>query len=307
MRLKSVLIASAGALLTVLGAGYSYVFVAGAPQIDGPRVEADQETGLSLQPETFTSQAMKESRRYAVVLPPHYAQNTQCHYPVIFLLHGGHDDERAFYDKYALTDVLDSLYKQKKLTPSIIVMPDGNDHRGSSPLWDPQYFDGPNGSVSTLIGDELVQQIKAHYRAANSPKFWAIGGVSSGGWGAVNIGLHHLNNFKTLFSHSGYFIDDSGPQNSPKEFIKTLSPQALKGLAIYLDAGQNREDSFFLHSSQDFHDTLNQMDIENDFQAFPGGHGMSGPDVGWNYFHKHLSDSLAYVGQRFKQAEQSIK
>ena len=306
MRLKSVLVVSAGALAIVLGTGYSYVFIAGAPQLDRPLVEADQQTGLSLQPETFVSQAMGGARRYAVILPPNYEQSTQCHYPVIFLLHGGHDDERSFYDKYALTDVLSSLYQQNKLPPSIIVMPDGNDNRGSSPLWDPQYFDGPNGSVGTLIGDELVQQIKAHYRTANSPKLWAIGGVSSGGWGAVNIGLHHLNNFKTLFSHSGYFIDHSGPRNSPEKFIKTLSPQDLKGLAIYLDAGQNGEDTFYLQSSQDFHNLLNQLDVENDFQAFPGGHGMSGPDVGWNYFHKHLSDSLGYVGQQFEQAEKSV-
>ena len=77
---------------------------------------------------------MGESRRYGVILPPSYGQSTQRGYPVIFLLHGGHDDERSFYDKYAIADVLSSLYQQKKLPPSIIVMPDGNDNRGSSPL-----------------------------------------------------------------------------------------------------------------------------------------------------------------------------
>ncbi|WP_236738853.1 hypothetical protein [Chroogloeocystis siderophila] len=49
--------------------------------------------------------------------------------------------------------------------------------------------------------------------------------------------------------------------------------------------------------------TLNRLGIANVFYTFPGGHGLSGADIGWNYFHKHLYDSLAYVGMQFMQAE----
>jgi len=292
------LVACTGVVALLSGAGYWYVFIAGAPQLDPPEVEAN--TGLSFQLESFNSKAMGEVRQYGLILPPGYAQHPKQRYPVIFLLHGGHDNARAYFDKYGITTVLHQLYQSKKLPPAIIITPDGNDNRGSSPLWDPQYYNGSNGNIGTLIGSELVQLVKLHYRTLNVPQFWAIGGISSGGWGAFNIGLRHLNNFSILFSHSGYFTDSSGPANSPEDFIQQLSSQQRQRLRIYLDAGKS--DTDLLASTQQFHQTLNSLGITNVFYAFPGGHGLSGADFGWNYFHKHLIDSLSYVGKQFQQA-----
>lgn len=293
-----------GALASLLGVGYWYVFVAGAPQFDPPAVQSSQqmqEEGLSFQLESFNSQAMGTTRNYGVILPPGYKQNSERRYPVIFLLHGGHDDARAYIDKYGIATILGDLYKNKKLPPSIIISPDGSDNRGSSPLWDPEYFDGSNGKVGTLIGSELVQHVKSRYRTLEQPQYWAIGGVSSGGWGALNIGLKNLDNFRTFFSHSGYFTDNSGAENSPNSFVKSLPANELKDVRIYLDAGKN--DTDLLASTQEFHQTLNSLKVSNVFYAFPGGHGLSGPDVGWNYFHKHLYGSLSYVGAQFQRAE----
>jgi enterochelin esterase-like enzyme len=161
----------------------------------------------------------------------------------------------------------------------------------------------PNGNVGTLIGSELVQVVKSRYRTLESPQFWAMGGLSSGAWGAVNIGLKHLDNFNILFSQMGYFTDQSGPDNSPQEIVKNLSPEQRKHLRVYADAGKDDLVSQeFLQSSQKFHETLNELGIENEFNIFPGGHGMSGPDYGWNYNHKHAKDSLAFVGKHFKKA-----
>ncbi|BAZ12202.1 putative esterase [Calothrix sp. NIES-4071] len=284
-------------LLAVLtGAGYWYVFVLGAPQFDPPKEITDTELKFKL--ETFESKAMQSTRKYGVIFPPGYDKNLKDRYPVIFLLHGGHDNERAFVDKYATISTLAQLYKAKKLPYSIIITPDGNDKRGSNPIYDPDYYDGPNGNVGTLIGSELVQIVKQRYRVLDEPKYWAMGGVSSGGWGAFNIGLRHLDNFNILFSHTGYFTDDSGAQNSPLSIVQQLSPQQLANLRIYLDAGKN--DTDLLASTKTFHETLNKLGVKNVYYAFPGGHGLSGPDIGWNYFHKHLKGSLSYVGNQWQ-------
>jgi enterochelin esterase-like enzyme len=231
-------------------------------------------------------------------LPPDYDKNQESHYPVIFLLHGGHDDARAWVDKYTIITVLHQLYQNGKLPPSIIITPDGKDNRGSSPFWDPDYYDGNNGKVGTLIGSELVQVVKSRYRTSNQPQLWAIGGLSSGGWGAFNIGLRHLDHFCIIFSHIGYFTDNSGVKNSPQNFIKNIPRSQLKCLRAYLDAGE--ADADFLASTKQFHQTLDQLGIPNVFYTFPGGHGLSGADYGWNYVHKHSFDSLSYVGQQFK-------
>ncbi|HLO47975.1 MAG TPA: alpha/beta hydrolase-fold protein [Kamptonema sp.] len=293
-----VLAIGAGIIILLGGAGYWYVFVAGAPQLDPPQVETDTE--LTFELKTYKSAAMGSDRTYGLILPPGYAKNPRQRYPVIFLLHGGHGDARAYQDKAAVTSVLHSVYKSNKLPPSIVITPDGNDNRGTSPLWDPQYYDGPNGKVGSAIGSELVKVIKSRYRTLESPQFWAMGGQSSGGWGAFNIGLRYLDNFNILFSHSGYFTDVSGRANSPKYTVQQLPASARQRLRAYIDAGVGDEN--FLTSSEQFHQLLNSLNIANEFHKFPGGHGIVGADVGWNYWHKHLADSLTYVGKQFKIA-----
>lgn len=297
MKLPKYLLTGVVTFLLLGGTGYWYVFLADAPQFDPPPTDVAG-SDLTFKIESFNSKAMGRMRQYGVILPPDYRQSNNQSYPVIFFLHGGHDDARAWHDKYGIIPVLHQLYQSGKLPPSIIITPDGNDNRGSSPFWDPDYYDGTNGKVGTLIGSELVQVVKSRYRTLNEPQFWAIGGLSSGGWGAFNIGLRHLNNFCILFSHSGYFTDSSGAANSPENLIQKLPKAELKCLRAYLDAG--KADPNLLASTQQFHRTLDQLGILNIFYTFPGGHGLSGADYGWNYFHKHAVDSLSYVGQEFK-------
>ncbi|MGL5803891.1 MAG: alpha/beta hydrolase [Xenococcaceae cyanobacterium] len=299
LRWKIPLITGATIFSLLAGAGYWYVFVAGAPQFDAPVVNT-KATDLTFKIENFNSKAMGSVRQYGLILPPDYDKYRDRRYRVIFLLHGGHDDERAWYDKYAIATVLHQLYKDGRLPPSIIITPDGNDNRGSSPLFDPAYFDGPNGNVGTLIGSELVEVVKSRYRALNEPEFWAMGGLSSGGWGAFNIGLRHLDHFSVLFSHLGYFTDDSGAANSPQSFVTQLPKEQLQRLRAYMDAGEADPD--FIASTQQFHQTLNKLGVKNVFYTFRGGHGISGADYGWNYIHKHAFDSLTFVGEQFKSA-----
>ncbi|MBE9225083.1 esterase family protein [Phormidium sp. LEGE 05292] len=297
MKLGKILTIFSLTLAILAASGYWYVFIAGAPQLDPPKAEAN--TGLKFELKTYKSAAMGEVRTYGLILPPDYAQNPEKRYPVIFLLHGGHGDASAWEQKAAVTTVLHDLYEKHQLPPSIVITPDGNDRRGTSPLWDSQYYDGPNGKVGTMIGSELVQVIKSRYRTLPNPQYWAMGGQSSGGWGAFNIGLRHFNNFSILFSSSGYFTDASGAKNSPQKFIQQLPVKARQNLRVYLDAGEDDRD--FLVATRQFHQTLNSLGIANQFNMFPGGHGIVGPDAGWNYWHKHLYDALIYVGQQFQK------
>ena len=257
---------------------------------------------LSSQMETYTSAALNSQRRYGLVLPPDYDRHPEQRYPVIFLLHGGHGTETDWLDPQSgdAVSTLKQLYQVGKLPPSIIITPEGSDIRGSSPFWDPDYRDGENGAVSTAIGDELVKLVQQRYRTLPAPNFWAIGGLSSGGWGAVNIGLHHPNHFSVLFSHSGYFEDKSGTEDSPIAFIQSVPQPVQQHLRIYLDSGDT--DREYAEQSQKFHQELNQLQIVNVFQIFPGGHT-------WSYWREHLTDSLSFVGEsfreQFKVAEQS--
>jgi len=251
---------------------------------------------LTYQPVAYDSSVLGSQRTYGVVLPPGYHQHPNQKYPVIVLLHGGHGTWQDWLlpQKGNALTTLEQLYQTGKLPPSIVITPDGNDKRGSSPYWDPQYFDGPHGKLATALGNELVQVIQHRYRALSDPAFWAIGGLSSGGWGALNIGLHYPQHFSVLFSHSGYFVDRSGPQNSPLHVVQQLSAGDRHQLRIYLDTGT--VDQRYLSQAKKFHRALDQLHVANLFQVFPGAHS-------WSFWRQHLADSLAYVGQQFQAAQ----
>ncbi|HEY9753420.1 MAG TPA: hypothetical protein V6C46_10745, partial [Coleofasciculaceae cyanobacterium] len=80
-------------------------------------------------------------------------------------------------------------------------------------------------------------------------------------------------------------------------FIGKLSPQRRRQLRIYLDAGTT--DHRYLAATKAFHTQLTDLNIANQFHIYPGGHGIVGQNVGWNYWHHHLTDSLSYVGRQF--------
>ncbi|MEH2214749.1 alpha/beta hydrolase [Nostoc sp.] len=293
-------------VLTLVGCNFSQGVVAKPPQQQDLQTKpsilptqpntSNSATLLTYKIETYDSQAMGASRTYGVSLPPGYEQNPKQRYSVIFLLHGGHGNPSDWFiqNKGQALKTVEQLYTTGKLPPSIIITPDGNDKRGSSPYRDPEYIDGPNGKVSTAVGDELVKVVQSRYRTINNPDFWAIGGLSSGGWGAMNVGLHNLDRFSILFSHSGYFNDKSGPANSPIFYIKTIPRQAQKRLKIYLDSGTSDIDE--IREAERFSKVLNQLKIYNSFREFPGSHT-------WQYWRKHLANSLTFVGEQFRASE----
>ncbi len=297
---KPALIFSAIVLCAIAAGAYWYVFVLGAPQLDAPAIEEVE--GLNFQVKSFYSEAMGQQRRYGVILPPGYEKHLKHRYPVIFLLHGGHGDERDYYEKAAITTTLKNLYRDKKLPAALIIMPDGNDNRGTSPFWDSDYFDGEHGKVATYIGLDLVKEVKQQFRTIEDSHYWAMGGLSSGAWGAFNIGFRHLERFTIFFSHTGYFIDNSGPQNSPQIFAEQIPVTERKRIRVYLDAGE--ADEKYLDATRDFHKVLDGLGIYNEFYVFPGGHGIVGQDVGWNYWRTHLADSLSFVGRQFHYVQE---
>jgi enterochelin esterase-like enzyme len=250
---------------------------------------------LNYQIETYTSQVLGYSHTYGVSLPPGYDQQPDRRYPVIFLLHGGHGDPSDMFrvGKGRLLPTLEKLYATGVLPPSIIITPDGYDQHGSDPHRDPAYIDGPHGQFDTAIGDELVKLVQRRYRTLPAPKFWAIGGLSSGAWGAVNIGLHHPDHFSILLSHSGYFKDKSGTDNSPSMYVTKLSPALRQLLHVYIDVGNS--DKRYMTESEQFHLLLNRLSIANVFHIFPGKHT-------WQFWRQHFADSLAYAGEQFRRA-----
>ncbi len=284
-------------LLALTGGVFSLPTVA-APR---PTISPTTEDAAGYQLVMYKSSVLGYDRTYGISLPPGYNEHPDQRYPVIFLLHGGHGTPNDWFEKGKALSTIQALYDEGKLPPSIIITPDGYDQRGTSRYYDPAYVDGSDGEMDTAIGDELVRVVQSRYRTLPAPQYWAIGGLSSGGWGALNIGLHHADRFSVLFSHSGYFRDRSGSYNSPMLYVNAIPTPIKHQLRVYLDAG--RRDGRFLSSTEQFHDVLTEQGVLNVFNTFEGGHGNGGADTGWQYWRKHLADSLTFVGAQFRATQ----
>ncbi len=97
------------------------------------------------------------------------------------------------------------------------------------------------------------------------------------------------------------FVDRSGAENSPLDYVKQLSADDRQKLHVYLDAGSG--DGKYLVESREFHQELEALRVQNVFNEFLRGYGVSGAGAGWHYWHHHLEDSLGFVGDRFRDTD----
>jgi enterochelin esterase-like enzyme len=139
------------------------------------------------------------SGRHYVLLPPGYYDpaNATRHYPVVYLIHGypfgGPDDWLTSGDA---PGTLQALGSANLIAPMIVV---GLDMTAGVPSKDWECLNVPGGpQLETYLAATVVPSIDTHYRTIANRAGRALGGMSGGGFGALNIGLHHVDEFSVL-------------------------------------------------------------------------------------------------------------
>jgi S-formylglutathione hydrolase FrmB len=141
-----------------------------------------------------------------------------------------------------------------------MVIPDGNyagEHHGDSE-WANSY--DHRDLFEDYVAKDVVRWVDANLRSIPDAAHRIIGGVSEGGYGAVNIALRNPNVFGSAISFSGYFRNDgsgwarpvmgSDPKfllaNSPLDYIDSglgtgRDRSAWRGIRFYLGAGADEK------------------------------------------------------------------
>jgi enterochelin esterase-like enzyme len=70
----------------------------------------------------YYSKVAKSWRHIFVYTPPDYEKNTSARYPVLYLQHGGGEDERVWIEMGRTNLILDNLIAEGKIGPFIVVM-----------------------------------------------------------------------------------------------------------------------------------------------------------------------------------------
>ncbi len=161
-----------------------------------------------------------------VYLPPGYGNSPSRRYPVLYLLHGVPGRPLAFLLTVRMGVVEDTLTARGQAQPLILVMPFGS----TGTFTDKEWANGvkPREGWETFVSRDLVRAIDARYRTISNPLGRALAGLSEGGYGALNIGLHHPGRFAVLESWLGYERADDlasifGRDRARLEFNSPLS------------------------------------------------------------------------------------
>ena len=107
---------------------------------------------------SLKSEILKSERKYAIYLPPDY-ESSERSYPVLYLLHGGGDDQTGWIQFGEVLHIADKAIRQGKSTPMIIVMPDANTGRRG-------YFNDPKGdwNYEDFFFKELMPHVEKKFR-----------------------------------------------------------------------------------------------------------------------------------------------
>ena len=158
----------------------------------------------------IASPALGGRRQQVVVyLPPGYDAQPARRYPVLYLLHGSPGTPHAFMHELRM-GVLDDVYTTlRRAQPLILVMPFGSTGQFTDKEWANGYR--PHQAWETFLARDVVRAVDQRYRTIANGSGRALAGLSEGGYGALNIGLHHPGEFRVLESWSGYErADDLG-------------------------------------------------------------------------------------------------
>lgn len=207
----------------------------------------------------YFSKTSNDWRRMFVYCPPGYDSSTQS-YPVLYLQHGGGEDERGWANQGRTDIIMDNLIAKGEAKPMIIVMTDGNTHDFESELL-----------------KECIPFVEKNFRVKTDRNNRALAGLSMGGIQTLNVGIPNLDNFAYLgiFS-SGWWANPTpfGGGNDNEKYYKMLQDKKddynTKLKQFWISMG-GKEDIAY-NNCQVMMKRFDQIGIKYTYFETPGGH-----------------------------------
>ena len=260
--------------------------------------------------DTIQSEILGQAMPITVYLPKEFKQNPERHFPVLYLLHGLTDNERAWMDKGQMDRVADELMASGEAEDMVIVMPcaGGADVRN---IWN-GYFNMEGWNYEDYFFKELLPSVEKEYRAGGKRELRAVAGLSMGGGGSVNYAMRHPDMFCACYAMSAWlesnnFLRASNKRATDKfsllveavdklaavKLLDAMSQEdlnTLRTVAWFIDCG---DDDFLLEQSENLHMKMRYRRIPTQFRVRNGDHN-------WEYWHNALRLCLPFVSRQFK-------
>lgn len=211
----------------------------------------------------YESKTVGTQRKAMIYTPPGFKKGNN--YPVLYLLHGIGGDEKEWFKNGTPQIILDNLYAQGKLTPMIVVLPNGRamkDDRATGDIMAKDKVEAFATFEKDLLND-LIPFIEKRYPAKKDRESRAVAGLSMGGGQALNFGLGNIDRFAWVAGFS------SAPNTKePQQLLP--DPATAKELKLLWISCGDRDG--LMPFSKRTHDYLSENKIPHIFYIEPGGH-----------------------------------
>ena len=248
----------------------------------------------------YNSKVTGTWRHALVYLPPAYDLQTEMRYPVLYLQHGGGEDETGWIRQGRANLILDNLIAAKNCKPMIIVMAYGYARRaGQVP---PDLTGKPFGSPEMMkviqdmaaafeddVTQSLIPFIDSTFRTLPDRDHRAMAGLSMGGMQTFQITLNHLDLFSYIggFSGAGGMLVPGDRKLDPKTDYNGVfadpSAFAKKVHLLWLGVG-TKEPERMRTGLLRLHDSLSEANIKHVFYESPE------TDHEWQTWRRDLRD-----------------
>ncbi|RCR68476.1 esterase [Larkinella punicea] len=216
----------------------------------------------------YLSKASNAWREMYVYTPPGYDQSAE-KYPVLYLLHGGGEDQRGWATQGRTGMILDNLIAEQKAKPMVIVMLDGNMPNAGG-------LAGFNENVLHAFENELKQGaipfVEGNFRVATDAKNRALAGLSMGGLQTLYAGIKNTDLFSSLgvFS-SGWFANNPKLSDPQYEFMKT-NAATINGNLKNLWISMGGKEDIAHQNCQVMMKKFDDLGIKYQYSEYAGGH-----------------------------------
>jgi enterochelin esterase-like enzyme len=205
-------------------------------------------------------------RQLYIYTPPGYDENTSQKYPVLYILHGGGEDETGWATQGKTDLILDNLIAGQKAKPMLVVMPDAN--MGGSP-----FDESVLKTFESELKEIIIPLVEKNYRAETGAGHRALAGLSMGGIHTLYTGIKNT----ALFSYLGVFSSgwiqplQGSIADAQYNFMKTNSAMINNNLkALWISMG-GKEDIAY-RNCQLMLTKLDELNIKHTYSEYPGGH-----------------------------------
>jgi enterochelin esterase-like enzyme len=218
----------------------------------------------------YFSLVTRSWRQMYIYTPPGYDANTSEKYPVLYILHGGGEDERGWATQGKTDLILDNLIANGKAKPMIIVMPDANLGAGG---FNPDAIENAMKLFEREMKQSIIPFVEKNFRAKTSAADRALAGLSLGGIHTLYTGINNTNIFSYLgvFS-SGWIVPMMNKiADVQYDFMKVNTDKINTNLKQFWISQGGKEDIAY-NNGKIMLGKLDSLKIRHTYYEYPGGH-----------------------------------